>query len=284
MESEMRQCGNFHSVKTFIHINLNPMFLKICTQVAITLLLTALSNATMADDTSPAQNKVPAKFLFAGNIGLYLGDIDETVNQFISAAADKKIDRLVITSRGGNVHYGILFGHWVYDNQVDVEVRSLCMSSCANYIFTAARKKTIHPSSLVIWHGSAEQKNFLEKIKKYDEYLALSLSGKASREQAEYLENEKLRYENSSRLLSEQRQFFKKISVNEYVTRLGQEPVHSGNEWVATVAVMNKMNIQNISAPEGYAETDYLKKLHPDKIPRLISIGLDEREEIKKLE
>ncbi|MFZ6874174.1 hypothetical protein ACO0LF_19120 [Undibacterium sp. Di27W] len=260
------------------------MFLKIYTQVLITFLLAVLSNSAMSGESDSGQNRVPAKFYFLDNTALYFGDIDETVNHFISATADKEINRLIINSRGGDVHFGIVFGYWIHENQIDVEVTSLCMSSCANYIFTAARKKVIRPSALVIWHGSAEQKNLREKNEKYEEYLALSLSGKTSREQEEYLASDKLRYENFSRLLSEQRQFFKNINVNEYVTRLGQEPINYKRSWVATVEVMNKMNIQSISAPAGYGSPDYMQTYHPAQIDRLVSFGLNIQEEIKKLD
>ncbi|MFZ6733747.1 hypothetical protein ACO0LG_17600 [Undibacterium sp. Ji42W] len=260
------------------------MYLKLYKQFAVLLTMTALSMSAMAGESKPEKNRTPAKFYFLGNVGLYLGVIDETVNDFISAAADKKVERLVITSQGGDAHFGIVFGHWVYDNQIEVEVPSLCMSSCANYVFTAAKRKTIRPSALVIWHGSAEQWNIREINKKYEDYLALYLTGKASADQMTYLDSDKLRYEGSNQLLSEQRQFFKKINVNEYVTRLGHEPVFYDRVWVATVGVMNKMNIQNITVPEGYANIDYLQKHHPDRMDRLVSFGLDAQGEIKKLD
>jgi len=260
------------------------MHLKLYKQLVITFLIAVLSTNANADEPTSEKNNVPAKFYFLGNVALYLGDIDKTVDDFISAAADKKIDRLVIHSRGGDVHFGILFGHWVYDNQVEVEVSSLCMSSCANYVFTAAKRKIIRPSAVVIWHGSAEQKNFREKNEKYENILALSSSGQASQEQLEYLEKDKLRYSTSSRLVSEQRQFFKKIDVNEYITRLGHEPVMYNRVWVATVDVMNKMNIQNVSAPEGYGSIDYLQKHHPNQVQRWVSFGLNTKGEIVKLD
>ncbi|BBB61963.1 hypothetical protein UNDKW_3690 [Undibacterium sp. KW1] len=260
------------------------MSMKIYKQLVVALVMAALSFSAMADESKPEKSSTPAKFYFLDNVGLYFGVIDETVNDFISAAADKKIERLYINSQGGDAHFGIIFGHWVYDNQIEVEVPSLCMSACANYVFTAAKTKIIRPSALVIWHGSAEQWTIREMNKKYEDYLALSLAGKASKEQIAYLDSDKLRYEGSNQLLSEQRQFFKKINVNEYITRLGHEPVFYKRVWVATVGVMNKMNIQNISAPEGYGNIDYLKKHHPDRIDRLVSFGLNSEHEVAKLD
>ncbi|MFZ6680986.1 hypothetical protein [Undibacterium sp. Tian12W] len=258
--------------------------MKTYKQTVVALIMAALSISAMADESKPEKSRTPAKFYFIDNVGLYFGVIDETVNDFISAAADKKIERLYINSQGGDAHFGIIFGHWVYDNQIEVEVPSLCMSSCANYVFTAAKTKIIRPSALVIWHGSAEQWTIREMNKKYEDYLALSLAGKASAEQIAYLGSDKLRYEGSNLLLSEQRQFFKKINVNEYITRLGHEPVFYKRVWVATVGVMNKMNIQNISAPAGYGNIDYLQKHHPDRMELLVSFGLDTQGEIKKLD
>jgi len=72
-----------------------------------------------------------------------------------------KISKLVITSQGGDVHGGMLFGDWVYEQKLDVTVRKLCFSSCANYIFTAANSVIVESNSIVGWHGGALQDNWI---------------------------------------------------------------------------------------------------------------------------
>ena len=64
------------------------------------------------------------------------------------------ITTLVITSMGGPTTGGKLFGLWVHENQVDVQVRDICFSSCANYIFPAGASKYIEKDAFVAWHGN----------------------------------------------------------------------------------------------------------------------------------
>ena len=49
------------------------------------------------------------------------------------------------------------FGDWVFENQLNVKVIGRCFSSCANYVFTAAKIKVIENGALVAWYGSAVQ-------------------------------------------------------------------------------------------------------------------------------
>lgn len=66
---------------------------------------------------------------------------------------------MVISSGGGEINAGMKMGYWVFDNQIDVVVNGMCMSSCANYIFPAGHRKIINNGSIVAWHGSALQES-----------------------------------------------------------------------------------------------------------------------------
>jgi hypothetical protein len=46
-----------------------------------------------------------------------------------------------------------MVGDYIYDHELDIEVNQLCGSSCANYWFTAARKKTVSQGAYVGFHG-----------------------------------------------------------------------------------------------------------------------------------
>ena len=70
---------------------------------------------------------------------------------------EDEITTLRVNSGGGVTDEGIKLGHWIFDHDVDVVVDQLCFSSCANYLFTAARNKTIMADSIVGWHGSEQQ-------------------------------------------------------------------------------------------------------------------------------
>ncbi|MDW6020006.1 hypothetical protein SBW85_20080 [Vibrio plantisponsor] len=53
---------------------------------------------------------------------------------------EKPITKLIITSPGGDIAAGIEFGYFIREHNVDVDVRKLCFSACANYILPAAKK------------------------------------------------------------------------------------------------------------------------------------------------
>ncbi|GGF60393.1 hypothetical protein [Alteromonas lipolytica] len=94
---------------------------------------------------------------------LYEGELTFESNDAIFAAYNKassRFDRLVISSSGGDIGAGMELGTWIKNNNLDVEVASVCASSCANYIFTAANRKYLRKDSVLIWHGSAWQKGW----------------------------------------------------------------------------------------------------------------------------
>ena len=64
------------------------------------------------------------------------------------------IDLLIIRSNGGNSDEGVEIGRWVYENNINIQIRDYCFSACANYIFPAGKKKNIEEDAVVGWHGS----------------------------------------------------------------------------------------------------------------------------------
>ncbi len=44
-------------------------------------------------------------------------------------------------------------GDYIYKNGLSVDVRSVCASACANYIFPAGKKKYLDKDSYLLWHG-----------------------------------------------------------------------------------------------------------------------------------
>ena len=98
-----------------------------------------------------------ASVKFKKNTVYYNGNIERSgYEDFLSAvqSRDTPVTKLVITSDGGPTDIGKLFGLWVHENNIDVQVRELCFSSCANYVFTAGRNKYIEENALVGWHGT----------------------------------------------------------------------------------------------------------------------------------
>ncbi|MGP7256003.1 hypothetical protein ACTZQ8_25120 [Klebsiella pneumoniae] len=59
-----------------------------------------------------------------------------------------------INSGSGDIETAINIGRIIYDKGISIEVRRLCLSSCANYLFPAARNKIINYGSIIGFHGS----------------------------------------------------------------------------------------------------------------------------------
>ncbi len=76
---------------------------------------------------------------------------------------EDEVTTLRVSSAGGETYEGIKLGNWIFDHGIDVVVDGLCFSSCANYIFTAGRNKTITARSIVGWHGSEQQDEHLAR-------------------------------------------------------------------------------------------------------------------------
>ncbi|MDN3699928.1 hypothetical protein QWY96_01515 [Vibrio artabrorum] len=72
-----------------------------------------------------------------------------------------EIEKLRITSPGGDVPSGIELGYFIKENNLNVEVDKLCFSACANYVIPAAKTVIIKEGSLIGWHGGPRQSDEL---------------------------------------------------------------------------------------------------------------------------
>ena len=89
------------------------------------------------------------------NTASYISEINKKNNaKFFSSIKNLKIKKLRVNSGGGDVEAAIKLARWIYNNKVDIEVIEYCLSSCANYLFTAAFHKKILPGAIVAWHGN----------------------------------------------------------------------------------------------------------------------------------
>jgi len=61
---------------------------------------------------------------------------------------------LKVHSPGGDSDEGILLGRFIHARQLDLEIDRGCGSSCANYMFPAARHETIPPGAVLAYHGT----------------------------------------------------------------------------------------------------------------------------------
>lgn len=108
----------------------------------------------------------PPVITLTGSIASYRGAIaQEYARDFLDRVSGHGtgIDTLVINSSGGETVGGMDVGEWVHENGVVVVVDTVCFSSCANYIFTAAPSKSIRENAFVGWHGSEQQNRFFDE-------------------------------------------------------------------------------------------------------------------------
>lgn len=69
---------------------------------------------------------------------------------------DESIKKVIISSKGGDVEVALSLANKMLDlNVEEVEVDGVCYSSCANYIFMAAKNKRVTEESFLGFHGSA---------------------------------------------------------------------------------------------------------------------------------
>ncbi len=111
---------------------------------------------------------------------------------------EDRITTLRVTSGGGKTNEGIRLGHWIFEHGIDVVVDGLCFSSCANYIFTAGRNKTIMADSVVGWHGSEQQDEHLARglgltaeellARQYDELVAEGIETPSPERRKQFIE------------------------------------------------------------------------------------------------
>lgn len=60
---------------------------------------------------------------------------------------------LVITSEGGDGAAGLSIAESMQKHGVSIVVDQYCMSSCANFLFPAAKEKTLKPDAILGYHG-----------------------------------------------------------------------------------------------------------------------------------
>lgn len=74
---------------------------------------------------------------------------------------------LFINSLGGDGLAGILLGEFIHQHALKLVITDYCMSSCANFVFTASPDITLEQNTLIVFHGSFNQVNLTEKLTKW---------------------------------------------------------------------------------------------------------------------
>jgi hypothetical protein len=181
----------------------------------------------------------------------YTGDITAERNRaFFDRERGRVLERLVITSHGGEVEAGIALGTWVFDQALDVDVPEYCLSSCANYVFPAGLTKIIRPGAVVAWHGS--YRHLWETGLWQDEVAA---------RRARYGEDAATARERAlafvKRLVRLEDEHFARIGINGDLCWIGKiPPFDAPNYYFLGERDMARFGIHDLHVPIGYEYTD----------------------------
>ncbi|OGQ21515.1 MAG: hypothetical protein A3I05_03675 [Deltaproteobacteria bacterium RIFCSPLOWO2_02_FULL_44_10] len=209
-----------------------------------------------------------------GKVVRYIGTMsDENVQRLLKETEGQKIKKLIISSSGGETCSAIEFGFWVAKNKIDVDVERACLSSCANYVFPAAKKKKIYQHAVVAWHGNMRQKDLLSEVelKKYAQEMFKSMPA----DERKLLGNSNALFQkmktHTEFCRTREDEFFKLVGVDEYVCRIGNEKYDAQGFFFMSKNDMEHFGIKNISMPKNYEKTnlDEFRKRAPFDFIRL---------------
>ena len=203
--------------------------------------------ATVLWITSPAN----ADISVAADSVYYTGPISAEQNQqLFKTVHGEGVERLVITSSGGDVEAGIALGTWVFKHRLNVVVPEYCFSSCANYVFPAGRHKSIGPGAIVAWHGNY---NHLKQTGLWQDDIA----GRMQRHGEDAVTAKRQVREEMERLVGLERDFFTHIGVDEYLCWVGKmPPYNAANYYFLSRQDMARFGVTRVQTPSDYTETD----------------------------
>lgn len=185
------------------------------------------------------------------NTATYAFEINEENNaKFFSAIKNLKIKKLRVNSGGGDVEAAIKLALWIYHNKIDIEVIEYCLSSCANYLFTAAYRKIILPGAIVAWHGNYHH---LKHTGLWRNDILTRM--KRTRETRVQARNNVLNQVNH--LVKLEQSFFKEIGVDQKICWIGKMPPYNvRNYYFLTVSDMHRFGVRNITLQKNYEKTN----------------------------
>jgi hypothetical protein len=182
---------------------------------------------------------------------VYRGPISAENNAgFFARVAGQPVRLLLIDSAGGDVAAAIDLADWVHARQLDIAVTGVCLSSCANYVFPAARQKEIRPGAVVAWHGNYHHLAHTG-LWRDDVVLRMQRDGEDRETATRYVQSQ------VARLVALERDFFARIGVDEQVCWIGKQPPYNvADYYFLSAADMARFGISRVQVPAGYTTMD----------------------------
>lgn len=181
----------------------------------------------------------------------YFGSLSADANQRAFDLFSKARPRpavLSIRSTGGVTDAGIELGRWVHAQGLTVKVMEFCFSSCANYVFPAARRKVVSNFAVIGYHGGLSSTSF--ELDDEQEAMLKTLPAEQRDALRAKLQQEVLKA--VAPQAEEERRFFELIGVQQRLTTLGQSPRHAHARteksvgWTYSIADFAKLGVHDI--------------------------------------
>ncbi|AIV05760.1 peptidase [Vibrio harveyi] len=213
---------------------------------------------------APVYSAETTNVTLVGDTIHYTGTLTSEANDAvveIYADAAVKPTTLVISSDGGDVELGMALGEWVSANKIDIEVNDYCLSSCANYVFTAGKNKYISNKAIIGFHGGLSSQEFDTSD------IEASFKDLPKRQREE--EIQKVLHEMQTyigKTKEKEDSFFKKIKVKQEITTLGQSPRYDSfsdsdySGWTYNPNDYSKLGVKNVFVKQPPWELEQLKK------------------------
>lgn len=84
---------------------------------------------------------------------MFCGEIDyDTDDQLVAALESNQIDTFLITSGGGIVNSAINMTHTLNEHNVEIIIRSKCLSACAQYLLALGQNVTVEANTAIGFH------------------------------------------------------------------------------------------------------------------------------------
>lgn len=181
----------------------------------------------------------------------YSGEINHSNNvELFSSVKNKPVKRIIIKSSGGDVQAGIDLGTYIFDHQLDVEISGYCLSSCANYVFTASKNKFIQKGAIVAWHGNYHH---LKETGLWKDDIPLRMIRTGENKEVA----ERFVYAQMEKLVKVEHEFFNRINVDEKLCWVGKmEPYNALNYYYLSAKDMIRFGVTNVYSEPDYANMD----------------------------
>jgi hypothetical protein len=182
----------------------------------------------------------------------YRGEINaENNRRFFAGIGNRAIERLFIDSGGGEVEAGIELGDWVFRRRIDVVVEGRCLSSFANYVFPAGRRKIVREGAVVAWHGNYHHLQ-ATGLWRDDVAARMARTGEDAATAERRVRGQMLH------LVALERGFFRRIGVDQHLCWVGKVPLYSApNYYTMSAKDMKRYGVGNVETPAGYGGTDF---------------------------